>query len=291
MEQVLINIILTASIYLIISQSFVLLYQTTRFFNVAHAAIITLGGYFTFAFYKFFSYNMFSSILMGIFFSVLVAIILELVIYKPLRKKGVNSFLLLIASLGIYIIINNVILIIWGAQTNILRSSNIEAGINIFSAYATNIQVYTVVVIFLMLLFVRLILNYSKLGKQIKAISSNPELANIFGVKSDRIILISLVIGSILAAIVGILVSFDTDLTPNMGFNLLLYGIVAMIIGGVGNIYGLVGGAFLLSMTQHLGAYYFDGKWMDAIAFIILILFLVWKPLGLSGNKLKKTQI
>jgi len=98
-------------------------------------------------------------------------------------------------------------------------------------------------------------------------------------------------IGSALAAIAGILVAFDTDLTPTMGFNLLLYGVVAMIIGGVGSIWGLVGGAFLLATAQHLGAYYIDSKWMDAIAYAILILFLIWKPLGFSGKRLKKVEL
>ena len=66
---------------------------------------------------------------------------------------------------------------------------------------------------------------------------------------------------------------------------------VAMIIGGVGNFKGLIGGALLLATAQHFGAYYIDGKWMDAIAYIILILFLIWKPLGFSGKRLKKIEI
>jgi branched-chain amino acid transport system permease protein len=105
------------------------------------------------------------------------------------------------------------------------------------------------------------------------------------------VILWSFAIGSALGSIAGILVSLDTDMTPTMGFNLLLYGIVAMIIGGVGSYWGLVGGALLLATAQHLSAYYIDSKWMDAVAYIILILFLIWKPLGFSGRRLKKVEI
>jgi len=76
-----------------------------------------------------------------------------------------------------------------------------------------------------------------------------------------------------------------------MGFNLLLYGVIALIIGGNGSTWGLVGGAFLLATAQNLGAYYFDSKWMDTIAYIVLILFLIWKPLGFSGQILKKVEI
>jgi len=104
-------------------------------------------------------------------------------------------------------------------------------------------------------------------------------------------ILIVFAIGSALASIVGVLVAFDTGMTPTMGFNLLIYGVVVMIIGGVGSLWGLAGGSLLLATTQNLGAFFIDSAWMDAIAYIVLILFLVWKPLGFSGKQLKKVNL
>jgi len=98
-------------------------------------------------------------------------------------------------------------------------------------------------------------------------------------------------IGSALAAVAGILIAFDTDMRPTMGFSWLLYGVVAMIIGGVGSNLGLAGGALLLATAQHLAAYYIGSQWMDAVAYIILILFLIAKPLGFSGKRLKKIEI
>jgi branched-chain amino acid transport system permease protein len=134
-------------------------------------------------------------------------------------------------------------------------------------------------------------MKYHKIGRNIRAVASNPELSNIFGINSDRVILWAFGIGSALAAVAGILVAFDTDMTPTMGFRLLLYGIVAMIIGGVGSTWGLLGGAFLLAAAQHLAAYYIGSQWMDAVAYVILILFLIWRPLGFSGKRLKKIEI
>ena len=80
-------------------------------------------------------------------------------------------------------------------------------------------------------------------------------------------------------------------MTPTFGFNLLLYGVVAMIIGGVGSTRGLIAGSLLVATAQHLAAYYIDTKWMNAVTYIILILFLIWKPLGFSGNRLKKVEV
>lgn len=89
----------------------------------------------------------------------------------------------------------------------------------------------------------------------------------------------------------GILVGLDTGATPTIGFNLLLYGIIVMIISGTGNLSYLVLASLILASVQHLTAYYIDTKWMDAIAYIILIVFLIWKPLGFSGQRLKKIEI
>ena len=85
-------------------------------------------------------------------------------------------------------------------------------------------------------------MKYNRIGRNIRAVASNPELSNIISIHSDRVILQAFGIGSALAAVAGILIAFDTDMRPTMGFNWLLYGVVAMIIGGVGSNWGLVGG-------------------------------------------------
>ena len=101
----------------------------------------------------------------------------------------------------------------------------------------------------------------------------------------------SFLIGSLLVSVVGILIAFDMNMYPTMGFNWLLYGVVVMIISGIGSQLGLIAGALSLAIMQHVFAYYIGSQWMDAIAYILLILFLIWKPLGISGKQLKKTEI
>ena len=208
-----------------------------------------------------------------------------------MRKRNVKPLVLLIASLGIYIILQNVISLIWGDVAKTIHTSKVKVGNEIFGAYITNIQIIIIIISITLFVATLLFLKYAKIGKNMRAVSFNLELSNIFGINSDRIILWSFGIGSALAAIAGILIAFNTNMTPTMGFNLLLYGIVAMIIGGIGSTWGLVGGSLLLAAAQNLGAYYISSNWMDAIAYIILILFLIWKPLGFSGKQLKKIEI
>lgn len=289
--QIIFNIILSSFIYLLIANSFAYIYFLIRFFHIAHAIVITLGAYLTYIFSSQLNLSIWFAIPLAIIFSVILGMIIELGIYKPLRKQNVSSLLMLIISLGLYVILHNCVSFFCGDDTKSIRTGDIKAGNQILGAYITNIQIMTIIVGFTIFVANFLFLKYNKIGRNIRATASNIELSEIFGINSNNVILWAFCIGSSMAAIAGILIAFDTVLTPNMGFNLLLYGVVAMIIGGVGSTRGLIAGSLLLATAQHLAAYYIDSKWMDAIAYIILILFLIWKPLGFSGKRLKKVEI
>ena len=289
--QLLFNILYSFTLLSLLSYSFMIIYQTTKFFHIAHAITIMLGAYFTFLFSMQLGLGLWFAISLAISGAVLINIISEIGIYKPLRKRKTSSWKMLIVSLGLYVILQNVVSLIWGDDTKSMRTWPVKVGHNVFGAYITDVQIITIVVCIILFTATVLFLRYMSLGKQIRAVSSNSELSNIFGISSNKVILWSFAIGSALAAIAGILIALDTDMTPTMGFNIFLYAVVAMIIGGVGSYKGLIGGALLLATAQHLSAYYIDSKWMDAVAYIILILFLIWKPLGFSGKRLKKVDI
>jgi branched-chain amino acid transport system permease protein len=291
MVNFLILFICSSSIYLLIALSFLVIFNTIRFFHIAHAVVITLGAYFTYLFFIQLQLSLFIAIPLAIIFSTLIGVLCELIVYKPMRKKSLPPLAYLIASIGLYVVIQNIISLVWGDDTKTLRTGEVRVGNEFLGAYITDIQIVIIAVSLVLFILVLLFNKYSKTGKAIRAVSANPELSNIFGINSNKIILISFVVGSALGSIAGILSAFDTNMTPTMGFNLLLYGVVAMIIGGVGSYKGLIGGALLVASAQHLAAYYIDTKWMDAVAYIILILFLIWKPLGFSGQRLKKVEI
>jgi len=291
MTQLIANIILSISLYLLLSISFQFIYHPAKFFHLAHAVIITFGAYFTYLFSVQLGWGLVIAIPIAIIGSIVIPVMMEILIYKPLRNQETSSWKLLVSSLGLYVVLQNLISLFWGDDTKSIRTWTVKTGHNVFGAYITNVQIITITVSIMLFVSVLLFLRFASLGKQIRAVSSNEELSNIFGISSDRVILWSFVIGSALAAIAGILIALDTDMTPTMGFHVFLYAVVAMIIGGVGSFKGLIGGALLLATAQHLSAYYIDSKWMDVMAYIILILFLIWKPLGFSGKRLRKIEI
>jgi len=291
MMQLVFNIILSFSPILLVAMSFALLYYPTKFFHIAHAAIITSSAYFVLFFLNKFSIPFPISVVFAIATAVLLGILCEVLIYRQMRKRNVPALAYLIASIGLYVVLQNCISLYFGDDTKIINTGEIKVGNQIFGAYITTIQLVTIGVSFVLFVSVNFFLQFSSTGKSIRAVSSNSELSNIYGINSNKIILISFGIGSALAAIAGILSAMDTNMTPTFGFNLLLYGVVAMIIGGVGSTRGLIAGSLLVATAQHLSAYYIDTKWMDAVTYIILILFLIWKPLGFSGKQLKKVEL
>lgn len=276
---------------MLIATSFSIIYKSAKFFHFAHAVIIVLGAYFVFFFSNQTGLHLFSAILFSALCVLIISLCFELYLYKPFKVLNVSSWKLLIVSLGAYIVLQNIVSMIWGDHVQSFRTWPVETGNKFFGAYITDVQIIIIALSILLIVLTWLFLKKTKTGKEIHAISNNKALSQIFGISVDKVTLISFLIGSVLAAIAGILIASDSDMRPTMGFNWLLYGIIAMIIGGIGKIKHLIFGSMLLATSQHLVAYYLSSKWMDATAFIILIAFLAWKPLGFSGQKLKKTEI
>ncbi len=291
MIQLLINIIYSFSLFLMISTSFSLIYYTTRYLHIAHAAIIALGPYFVILFFYGFSLPFNLSIVFSVLFASIIGVCCDFFVYKLMRKRNAPIFAYMIASIGLYVVLQNCISLYFGDGPRIINIFDIKIGNRIFDGYITDVQFVAIFCSFILFLGLNLFLKFSSMGKSIRAVASNSDLSGFFGISSDKVIFISFFIGSVFAAIAGILFAMDTSITPTFGFSLLLFGIVAMIIGGVGSNLGLVVGSLLISIIHHFTAYGIDAKWVNAVTYIFLILFLLWKPYGFSGKKIKKVEI
>jgi branched-chain amino acid transport system permease protein len=291
MNQVLINILISSASILLVSLSLSIQYSIFRFFNILHAAVITTGAYFIYLFVDQLKFSFIEALCIVFIAIVIVVYILSNILKNRLISLRNDFYKLTIISFGVYIVFQNCLSLCFGDEVKSLDRSIVEEGHNILLGNITNIQV---IIIFSSILFFFLIyalINYSNLGRQFRAVAENKELSLIYGVSIVKISLISISISSLLGAVAGILIAYESNLSPIMGFDLLIFGIVAMIISGTGNIKGLVWGSVLIASIQNVVAYNFDIKWMNASTFFILIAFLIWKPLGFSGNRLKKIEI
>lgn len=290
MVQLLINIIVSFGIILLIGYSFRCLYSTLRFFHLAHAVSLTLGGYLVYEFFISCGLPLVMATTLAVFGAILIMLSV-FVLYRQGEKKQLASWEMMVISLGIYVVIQNVISMIWGDTRLSIRTWEVSVGYEILGGYITKTQIISVLASVLLIAFVQLILSTTTIGKKAKAVAANSEMSTILGISSNSVMAFSLALGTALMACAGILIAADVDMTPTMGFDWLLYGVVAMIIGGMGRMRYLVLGALLLATAQHLAAYFLDSKWMNATAYIILVVFLYFRPYGFSGRKLKKTEV
>jgi branched-chain amino acid transport system permease protein len=140
-EQLIVNSIISTSVYLLVALGFAIIYRTVRFFHFAHAAVFTSGAYLTFLFNQIFGLYLYTSILLAIIGASLIGCMMEWLVYKPIRRKKSSSLILLLASLGIYIVLQNVISMVFGDDTKSIRSWEVKEGINLLGAYITPVQI------------------------------------------------------------------------------------------------------------------------------------------------------
>ena len=161
--------------------------------------------------------------------------------------------------------------------------------LTIGSVFITSIQV---IIIFASLFFMAglyVLLTYTKLGKAIRAVADNVNLAEISGINTDMTISAVFAIGSALAAASGSLIGLDSNLQPTMGFIITVKAFAAVVLGGLGNVYGAIVGAFIIGIVENIGVWYIPPVWKDSIAYGILILVLLFRPSGIFGTKEQAT--
>lgn len=221
----------------------------------------------------------------------LLGVGIERFVYYPLRLHKAPNLVYLIASFGVFIFIQNFIALIYGNQILTLRTGPIREGYHIFTAVITPIQITILIVSIVLMILLWIFIQRTKIGKAMRAVSDDPMAASIVGINPDRLILFSFLVGSALAGSAGILICLETNIEPTMGFSAILKGIIASIIGGIGNIPGAMFGGFLLGLAENLGIWKIQAGWKDCISFLILILFLLLRPSGIFGVRTEKEQI
>lgn len=289
--QLTVNGIVAGSGYALVAIGFALVYNVAKFFHFAHGVIFAVGAYSAFLLVNWLGLPLGASILIAVVVSAMVGCALDLAVFAPLRRRGSSSLVLLLASLGLYVVLQNLISVVFGDGIKTLRTGVVEEGTVFLGARITCIQICTVFTSIVLVFVVGLFLKVTKMGRAMRAVSSDPELARVSGIESDQVVLWTFAIGSALAGVAGILVALDVDMTPTMGMHALMMGVVAVIIGGRDSILGVAFGALLLGMAQHLGAWQVSSQWQDAIAFAILLAFLLFRPEGFMGKRVREATV
>ncbi len=280
--QLIVNSIIAGAIYTMVALGFNLIYGTVKFFDLGYGAIAAVGGYSVFYFYKILNLDLSLSILLGILISGLVGYIVYRLVYAPLRKRKSSGMVLIVAALGVMTALQAVVAILFTSQFQTLsQNAGTERVFSILGGVITQTQLIILILGLVIMAIIGLVFKFTLFGKAVKAVGDDEEVSKIVGIDTVKIIGWVFFIGSAIAGLAGILVGFDTGIEPTMGLSLLLKGVIAAIIGGIGNVYGGVLGAFLLGFIENFGIWKISGEWKDAIAFGVLIIFLLWRPQGI----------
>lgn len=290
-NQLLLNGLATGGAYALIALGFAVIYRTSRFFHFAHGAVYAFGAYFAYLFNVQIGIDPITAFPIACFVTGMVGGGLHLGVYRPMRQRGATELTLLIASLGLYVVLQNMISLIWGDDTKTMRIGEVAEGHLFLGARITNIQIIIIAASVVSIAVMALILKQTKFGKSVRALANDTELGRLSGMSSDWYVVSAFAIGSFLAAAAAIMISFETGMTPTMGFNALLMGVTAVIVGGVDSLPGAALGGLLIGLAQNLGVAVLPSQWQDTIAFGILILFLLFRPYGILGKKPQKAQI
>ena len=284
--QIIANSIIAASVYALIAVGFNLIYGTVRFFNLAHGVMTAVGAYMVFFLVKQAGWPAAVAIIIGVLVAGIVGWLLDRCIYRPLREKGASQMVLLVASLGTFTALQALIAIIFTSRfQTLVHTVTTQRTFTVVGAVFTQVQVYTIIAAVVVTVGLVLFLKYTRFGKMVRAVSSDEGVAKIIGINTDRIIGVVFFVGSAIAGLAGILVGYDTAIEPTMGLALLLKGVIGAIVGGIGSVLGGALGAVLLGFVENFGVLKVSGEWKDAIAFVLLIIFLIFRPHGIIRSE------
>jgi len=286
--------IAVGSILALAAVGLTLTFGILRLSNFAHGDLLTLGAYIAFFFNRLFGeagWSIWLSVPLGCIVTVAISLLIDQILWKNLRRQKATPTATMIASLGMALVLRNMIILIWGAAPQRYNLPTFEA-VKIFGLLITRNGMITIGLAGIVIFAIYYLLQNTKIGKAMRAVADNPELAKITGINVDRVIFWTWVISAASAALGGCMFGLKTNLGPNMGWSLILPIFASMILGGIGNPYGAIAGAMIIGLAQEVSTYcpaslgdlarYCIGtEYKLGVGLVIMILVLLFRPQGL----------
>lgn len=277
--QLLINGIAVGSILALAAIGLTLTYGILKLSNFAHGDFMTLGAYLTWLVNDT-ELNIWLSMFIGAAGTIVAMLIAEYLLWKPMRDRRASDTTLIIISIGLALFVRNGILLFYGGSNQQYLLPVVRA----LEFGDLRIAYYRVIVVGLAIaaiVVLHLILQNTKIGKAMRAVADNIELARVSGIDVDRVVLWTWIITGTLTAFAGSMYGLIAVVRPNMGWFLILPMFAAVILGGIGNVYGAIAGAFIIGIAQELSVPLLGSEYKLGVALAIMIVILLVRPQGL----------
>ena len=285
-------------IYAMVAIGYTMVYGVLRLINFAHSEIFMVGGFAGFFVLKYTIGSStptgFSSVLLIILGILaggtagsLIAVLLERVAYRPLRKRGAPKIAYLISAIGAsYFLLN-----LAAKEFGRIGQSMVQPYTDhpVFTIFGAPVQMYTLIIFLvaaIMLVGLDRLVSATKLGRGIRAVAQDSETASLMGVNIDKTIAVTFILGGFLGGVAGFLYAMNVGVLYSMGFTPALKAFTAAVLGGIGNLRGAVLGGVILGVVESFSVAFVDPAYIDVVAFAILILVLMFRPTGILGEQI-----
>ena len=285
----LINGISLGAVYAIIALGYTMVYGIAKMLNFAHGDVIMVGCYTVFSVVSMMHLPVWLGILLSVLVCTALGVTIEAVAYRPLRQAS-SSLTVLITAIGVSYLLQNLALLIFGANTKAFTSVVPIKAVKIGDKLTiTGETIVTVLACIIIMIVLTLFVNKTKAGRAMLAVSEDKGAAQLMGINVNRTISLTFAIGSALAAVAGVLLcSAYPSLTPYTGSMPGIKAFVAAVFGGIGSIPGAFIGGIILGIIENLSKAYISSQLADAIVFMVLIIVLMVKPTGILGKKIQE---
>jgi neutral amino acid transport system permease protein len=273
----------TGSIYALGAVGLTLVYGILKLVNFAHGDFLTFGAYMAFLVNVTWGLPLVVAVFWAMLATALLGVVLEKVMWGPMRARGAGMLQLLLMSIGLALVIRYAIQFIWGTELRSLDVNN-TATVEFLGLSIGRIYFVVIIVGVVVLVGTGLMLRFSKLGKQMRALSDNIELAETSGINTSRVILYTWIFAAGFAGLAGVMAAATTQIQPELGFEILLPIFAVVVLGGIGDAFGALTAGILLGVVIEWSTLVIDAQWKTAIGFVVLILVLIVRPQGIFGR-------
>ena len=284
----LINGVSLGSVYAIIALGYTMVYGIAKMLNFAHGDVIMVGGYISLIASTSIGLPPIAAIIVAMIFCTILGVTIERVAYRPLRHAA-SPLAVLITAIGVSYLLQNLALLIWGANARSFPSLVSVPPLLIGELTITGVTLVTIVSCIVIMITLTLFIKKTKQGQAMLAVAEDKGAAQLMGINVNKTIALTFAIGSGLAALAGVLLcTAYPSLTPYTGAMPGIKAFVAAVFGGIGSIPGALIGGVLLGVIEILSRAYISSQLADAIVFAVLIVVLLVKPTGILGKNIQE---
>jgi neutral amino acid transport system permease protein len=271
------------AIYALGAVGLTLVYGILRLVNFAHGDFLTFGAYMAYLVNVTWGAPLVVAVFWAMIMTALLGLLTERLLWGPMRDKHAGFLQLILMSIGLAFLLRAIVQWFW--STEILSLDvNTEDSVELFGLRIGQTELIVVIVGVAVLVATGLMLRFTLLGKRMRALSDDLDLAETAGIDTKRVILYTWIFAGALAGLAGVMAGAITNLRPELGFELLLPIFAAVILGGIGDAFGALAAGMVLGVMTEWSTLIIDARWKTAVGFIVLILVLIIRPQGIFGK-------